>query len=65
VGLVLHKKVGHQVRSGEALATIHYNAHAESKLAEAMQLLTDSYSIAPAPPTVTRPLIHGVIGGQK
>src|SRR5712671_3414812 len=65
VGLVLHKKVGHQARSGEALATIHYNAHAESKLAEAMLLLTESYSIGPNPPAVTRPLIHGVIGGQK
>jgi pyrimidine-nucleoside phosphorylase len=65
VGIVLQKKVGHQVKSGETLCTIHYNAHAESKLPEAMQLLAASYSFAPVASTTARPLIHGVIGGKK
>jgi pyrimidine-nucleoside phosphorylase len=60
VGIVLHKKVGDAVSAGEPLATIHYNA--ESRLANARQLLEQSFAIAGAPPSHRRQLIHRVIG---
>jgi pyrimidine-nucleoside phosphorylase len=60
VGIVLHKKVGDAVSSGEPLATIHYNAQARAT--RARQLLEQSYQIADSPPHEKRPLIHRVIG---
>jgi pyrimidine-nucleoside phosphorylase len=60
VGIVLHKKVGDRVSSGEALATIYYNA--ESKAARARQLIEASCLVSDAPPATRRPLIHRVIG---
>jgi len=60
VGIVLHKKVGDAVSTGEPLATIHYNA--EARADRARQLLEDSYQIADAPAQEERPLIHRVIG---
>jgi pyrimidine-nucleoside phosphorylase/thymidine phosphorylase len=65
VGIVLHKKVGDRVTSGEALATIYYNA--ESKAARARQLIEASCLVSDAPPASKRPLIHRVIGksGEK
>src|SRR6266571_290164 len=60
VGIVVHKKVGDAVRSGEALCTIHYNS--DSRLAEARRLLEQSYCIGPARPGKARNLIHRVIG---
>jgi pyrimidine-nucleoside phosphorylase len=65
VGIVLHKKVGDAVSTGEPLATIYYNA--EPRAARAKQLLEESYRIADAPPHEKRPLIHRVIGkpGEK
>jgi pyrimidine-nucleoside phosphorylase/thymidine phosphorylase len=60
VGIVLHKKVGDRVTSGEALATIYYNA--ESKAARARQLIEASCLVSDAPPATRRPLIHRVIG---
>jgi pyrimidine-nucleoside phosphorylase len=58
VGIILHKKVGDQVRSGERLATIHYNV--ESKAARARKLLEQSCKITIETPA-KRPLIHRVI----
>ncbi len=60
VGIVLHKKVGDAVSSGEPLATIHYNA--ETRAARARQLLEQSYQITDSPVDEKRPLIHSVIG---
>ena len=60
VGIVLHKKVGDRVSSGEALATIYYNA--ESKAARARQLIEASCLVSDAPPATRRTLIHRVIG---
>src|SRR5713226_892327 len=60
VGIVLHKKVGDAVSTGEPLATIHYNA--EARADRARQLLEHSYQIADAPAQEERPLIHRVIG---
>jgi pyrimidine-nucleoside phosphorylase len=59
VGIVLEKKVGDAVKSGEVLCTVHYNA--ETRLAEALSLLHESFVIHPqAPPRA--PLIRRVIG---
>jgi pyrimidine-nucleoside phosphorylase len=65
VGIVLHKKVGDAVASGEPLATIYYNA--ETRAVRARQLLEESYQIADSPAREKRPLIHRVIGkpGEK
>jgi pyrimidine-nucleoside phosphorylase len=60
VGIVLHKKVGDRVSSGEPLATIHYNV--ETRVAHARQLLEESFQYADAPADKKRPLIHRVIG---
>ena len=59
VGIVLHKKVGDRVDSGEPLATIYYNANA--RLARAEQLIEESIRITDSPPQ-KRPLVHRVIG---
>jgi pyrimidine-nucleoside phosphorylase len=65
VGIVLHKKVGDAVSSGEALATIYYNE--EGRAGRARQLLEESYRIADSPPREKRPLIHRVMekSGEK
>ncbi len=65
VGIVLDKKVGDAVASGEALATIHYNT--EERAGRARQLLEESYRITDSPPSEIRPLIHRVMGksGEK
>jgi pyrimidine-nucleoside phosphorylase len=60
VGIVLHKKVGDAVSTGEPLATIHYNA--EALATRARQILEESYKIADSAPREKRPLIHSVIG---
>jgi pyrimidine-nucleoside phosphorylase len=59
VGIVLHKKVGDRVATGEPLATIHYNS--DSRAAQARQRIEASCEIADAAPAI-RPLIHNVIG---
>ena len=58
VGIVLHKKVGDEVSSGEPLATIHYNA--EARASQAKQLLAKSCEIGDSK-IEKRPLIHRVI----
>jgi len=59
VGIVLHKKVGDRVATGEPVATIHYNQ--ESRAERARQLILESCQIGDvAPPK--RPLIHKIIG---
>ena len=55
VGLVLHKKVGDAVETGECLVTLHVNQ--SDRLAEAESLLADAFVIAPAAPSRPRPLV--------
>jgi pyrimidine-nucleoside phosphorylase len=62
VGIVLHKKVGDKISSGEPLATIHYND--EAKAQRARQLIESSCTIAPVAPA-KRPLVHKVIGKSE
>jgi pyrimidine-nucleoside phosphorylase len=65
VGLVVHKKTGHQVSEGEPLCTIHYNDSARALRAKVR--IENSYRIAQSPPTHRRPLIQRVIrsSGEK
>jgi pyrimidine-nucleoside phosphorylase len=60
VGIVLQRKVGDAVQSGETLCTVHYND--ERRLGEALELLNASFEIWPAP-RPGAPLIQKVIGG--
>jgi thymidine phosphorylase len=60
VGLEFHKRIGHRVEKGEALATIHYNR--DAKLVEAKSLISDSYHIGERAPIGMRPLVHRIIG---
>jgi pyrimidine-nucleoside phosphorylase len=59
VGLILHKKVGDRLASGEPLCTVHYNSAA--RLEEAQELIEQSFIIAKEAPRAPRPLIHRVI----
>lgn len=63
VGIVLHKKVGDRVATGEPLATIYYNA--EAKAARARQLIEENCVVADVSPSASRPLIHRVIGKSE
>lgn len=60
VGIVLNKKVGDRVATGEPLATIYYNAEARAE--RARQLIASSCAISDAPPSPKRPLNHRVVG---
>ena len=61
VGIILQKKVGDAVNSGDVLATIHYNS--DARLQEALTLMASSYVIDPNNAPAKRPLISKVIGG--
>jgi len=61
VGLEFHKRIGDRVEKDEALATIHYNSGA--KLAEARNLIAESYKIGETAPSQERPLIRRILGG--
>ena len=59
VGLVLERKIGEAVEAGATLCTVHYNS--DARLADAMDLLANSFTVADAPPAPA-PLIRKVIG---
>ena len=59
VGIILNKKVGDAVRSGEPLCIVHYNS--DARLAEARRLLEGAYTITEHPPAERRPLVHRVL----
>jgi pyrimidine-nucleoside phosphorylase len=65
VGIVLHKKVGDPVASGEPVATIYYNSN--ERLDRARQMIAAACVIADEAPSTKRPLIHRVIqkSGEK
>ena len=60
VGIVLEKKIGSAVKSGDALCTVHYNA--DARLQEAMAMLEDSFVIRAQPPPSRTPLIRKIVG---
>ena len=59
VGIVVHKKIGDKVSTGEPLCTIH--CHSDAQAARAKTLLEESYRIAVAPPAHRPSLIHRAI----
>lgn len=59
VGLEFHKRIGDRVETGDALATIHYNA--DARLQEARDLIADNFLVSPQAPK-PRPLIRRVLG---
>lgn len=60
VGLEFHKRIGDRVEKGEPLATIHYNSG--TKLAEATNLIANSYQIGEIAPREKSVLIHRILG---
>ena len=60
VGLEFHKRIGDRVEKGERLVTIHYNSGA--KLAEAKNLIANSYQIGEVAPREKPTLIHRILG---
>jgi pyrimidine-nucleoside phosphorylase len=62
VGLVLEKKVGDSVKTGDALCTVHYNS--ETRLEAARELLEESFLIGPRAP-VRAPLVRKIIGSER
>jgi pyrimidine-nucleoside phosphorylase len=61
VGLELWKKTGDRVKTGEPIATVHYND--AQKLPEAMRCLAAAYRIGLTPPAGLRVLIKKIIYG--
>ena len=59
VGIVVHKKIGDAVATGEPLCTIH--CHSDAQAAGAIRLLENSYAIADALPGHKPALIHRAI----
>ena len=59
VGLMVRKKVGDAVSTGEPVFTVYYNS--DARMPEALKLLESSFTIASAPPSGKRPLIHKVL----
>jgi pyrimidine-nucleoside phosphorylase len=59
VGIVVHKKIGDKVTTGESLCTIHCLSDAQA--ARAKTLLQESYQIAASAPAHKPSLIHRVI----
>jgi pyrimidine-nucleoside phosphorylase len=59
VGLMVRKKVGDAVSAGEPVFTVYYNS--DARMPEALKLLESSFTIASAPPSEKRPLIHKVL----
>ena len=58
VGLILHKKVGDEVKCGEVLATIHYNDEAKADACE--QRFRSAYHIAKDKPEA-HPFIYDIL----
>ncbi len=63
VGIIVHKKVGDRVSSGDPLCTVYYNS--AERLASASPLIEQSYTIQATAPLQTRPLIHQIIGDKE
>ena len=62
VGIIIHKKIGDKVSSGDPLCKVYYNSEARFKQAE--PLILQSYRIGPAPLLQKRPLVRQIIGDK-
>ncbi|PYP83959.1 MAG: thymidine phosphorylase [Candidatus Angelobacter sp. Gp1-AA117] len=63
VGIMIHKKVGDKVSTGEPLCTLCYDSSAQ--LEESRGLAESAYQVSPAALLQKRPLIHRVIQSNK
>lgn len=59
VGVVMHKRVGDQVKAGETLAEIHYNTYSGKE--RALELIANAYSIGEKDNCPFMPLIIGEV----
>lgn len=62
VGIILHKKIGNSVKSGEALCTLEYND--DARLQDAVVQLQHAYMIGDIPPEKS-PLIKKILSAQS
>jgi pyrimidine-nucleoside phosphorylase len=62
VGIIVHKKIGDRVSTGDPLCTVYYNS--AERFANAAPLIEQSYTIAAAAPLKSQPLIHQIIGDK-
>jgi pyrimidine-nucleoside phosphorylase/thymidine phosphorylase len=62
VGIMVHKKVGDRVSTGDPLCTVYYNS--AERFANAAPLIEQSYTIAAAASLKSHPLIHQIIGDK-
>ncbi|HZS26112.1 MAG TPA: thymidine phosphorylase [Candidatus Angelobacter sp.] len=62
VGIMIHKKIGDKVSSGDPLCTIYYNS--EDRFSQAEPLILQSFRIEPTPLLQKRPLVHRIIGDK-
>ncbi|MDY0092104.1 MAG: thymidine phosphorylase [Candidatus Vecturithrix sp.] len=62
VGIILHKKIGDSVKSGEALCTLEYND--DARLQDAVVQLQHAYMIGDIPPEKS-PLIKKILSAQS
>lgn len=60
VGLEFHKRIGDRVQNSEKMVTIHYNS--DAKLAEAKNLIGNSYVVSERAAQDQRPLVRRIIG---
>ncbi|HEV2617786.1 MAG TPA: thymidine phosphorylase [Candidatus Acidoferrales bacterium] len=60
VGIVLEKKMGDAVKSGETLCIVHYNA--DARLQEAIAMLEGSFVVRAQAPPARAPLIRKIVG---
>ena len=59
VGIIIHKKIGDEVKVGEAVATIYYND--KEKLEGAKSILENAYTLSDKK-VPTQPLIYEIVG---
>ena len=62
VGIIIHKKIGDKVSSGDPLCKVYYNSEARFK--QAKPLILQSYRIESAPMLQKRPLVRQIIGDK-
>ncbi|MGH9712524.1 MAG: thymidine phosphorylase [Candidatus Acidiferrales bacterium] len=62
VGLVLEKKIGDAVKTGDTLCTVHYNL--DARLENSIAILEAGFEIGPAAPPAS-PLVRKIISAEK
>lgn len=60
VGIVLRKKIGDQVKAGDAIADLHVNGDDANKVSTAVDRVREAYQIA-SQPTEPKPLVYAIV----